>query len=353
VYTDVHVVNLVSTVELLQRDEVLCLEAISMHLSGMAKFEPKRFAAVVLRIKDSIATTTCLVFRPGKIVVVGAVTPEHSRFVCQMYRQIIERIPGVYHCNTSQRIVSSNLVGRTCFANWGVYNIVAHSHLGMRPNLKALVDKIPELATWQPELFPGLKFLIWLRPKSQCPCTRKRKNKSCDCNARLLLFDSGTIVITGCKDLQGVNLSKHLIQTLLGQDKAYLETDSELPKHLRFEARRKKLLASSFVEFDGLSKRGGKRKLSSQPNKRKAPVALEDLTRMLPTKRRPSAKPDVAFEKETNAFVRACLLGQTKNVQFMLSLNSEHPRRQEALEKIRALDRTNTEHAKIVRLLST
>ncbi len=88
--------NIVGTVKLLNEGESICLESIAVHFGGLVKYAPKKFAAAILRVKDSISTTTCLAFRSGKIVVVGAQCENHSLCACQSYRRRIESVTSIY-----------------------------------------------------------------------------------------------------------------------------------------------------------------------------------------------------------------------------------------------------------------
>ena len=178
---NLRVTNIVATVQLLGPNESICLESLAMNLSGLIKYAPKKFAAAIMRIKDSISTTTCLVFRSAKIVVVGAVTYYHSLLACQRYRLLIESVGAVYRGENGHLGVY-NLTNRMQFKEWRITNIVAHVNLGRRPDLKILSELVADLTAWNPELFPGLKLLVWLRPKAECACVKRKKNKSCKCN---------------------------------------------------------------------------------------------------------------------------------------------------------------------------
>lgn len=295
-----HIVNIVATVEILNPGEFLCLESMALQLSGMIKYEPRRFAAAVLRVKDSITTTTCLVFRSGKIVVVGTLTYYHSIYACHLYRQIIESVEAVY--KQGDWLGVHTLSGRTQFKNWGIWNIVAHDALVQRPDLKVLSEMVSDLATWTPELFPGLKLLVWLKPKSECACTSNKKNKSCGCNCRALIFDSGKIVITGCKTTNGVNKARRRIHLLLEDEDVHDKSGSILPKNLRFDARRKKLL--DWVEFAGWMGTPVARE-EDEDN------YLEYLLKGVP--KRQKLDPD----DKLTPLERARKLGQVENVRFL------------------------------------
>lgn len=297
--SDHHIVNVVATVNILSPNEFLCLESMALQLSGMIKYEPRRFAAAVLRIKDSIATTTCLVFRSGKIVVVGTLTKYHSIYACHLYRQVIESVESVY--KQDDWLGLHTLSGRTQFKQWGIWNMVAHDSLPQRPDLKILSDMISELASWTPELFPGLKLLVWLKAKHECECKTIKKNKSCACNCRALIFDSGKVVITGCKDTYSVALARDRIRMLLGDEELQDRSGLVLPKNLRFQSRRQKLL--SFVEFAGWV---------GAPKKEEMllPALLQGVKK----------RAKIENPQKLNPLELARLLGQVENVKFLETL---------------------------------
>jgi TATA-box binding protein (TBP) (component of TFIID and TFIIIB) len=316
-----NIVNVVSTVDLLNKGDSLSLETIAVAMSGAAKFAHKRFAAIVIRIKDYIGTTTCLAFGSGKIVVVGALSRYHALYACQLYRCIIERIVSVYMDPISGRIITSNLVGRIQFQKWNIHNIVANSHAGCRPNLRMLLDLACDVSDWNPELFPGFHLLVWLKPKDQCTCTKKKKNRSCDCNCRVVLFDTGKMIITGCKDLNGIAVSKSRVRLLMMSEPSLQDNTEELPRNLRFQARREQMLKAAMLEFAGFR---SKRKLDEED---------DILTEVVPktttvTKRRKPAK----TVSELDPFIKACVDGQLENVQFILSYDTSGA--QKALEYI-------------------
>ena len=300
--------NVVGTTNLLEKGENLMLETIVTYLGAMAKFQPRRFAAIVLRIKDPVATTTCLVFRSGKLVVVGSVSWMHALFACHMYRLVIESVQVTYRYQ--ERIMLTDLVGRTLFHNWGIWNIVASVHLGCRPNLKILTELLTDATSWNPELFPGLTLLIWLKPKNQCKCKKKKKNKSCACNAQALIFDTGNVVITGCRNMSDISLAHHRIKMLL-EDDSLLDHNEQLPRSERFAARRQMLLD---IEFEGFRK--SKKRQKPENHTQQWNEDLQMITRKCRVKK---WKP---MDLKLHPFVNACLLGQVENVEFMLQYDT-------------------------------
>lgn len=311
VMKNLHIVNIVGTVELLEKGQGISLEALALELPQLIKFEPRRFAAAVMRLQDSISTTTCLIFRSGKLVVVGPKTHHHSIYAAHMYRKRIESVMEVFRID-GDRLGLFNLMGRTEFKNWGIWNIVAHDKIPNRPNLKELSIIAPDLAAWDPEFFPGLKLLVWLRPKNQCNCKIQKKNRACECNCRALIFDSGKIVITGCKTVQDVYKSRERIHYLFADEELQDKEGRVLPKHVRFAARRQKLLEQ--VEFAGWVKEPS----AAPPPGAEALGSLFDQLLFgvkLPKRQAISSSPSSSFPP----FITACQLGQVENAKFILS----------------------------------
>lgn len=319
-----HIDNVVGTVELLKSGESICLETLSLHLNGMAKYQPKKFVATMLRIKDSISTTTCLTFSKGEIVVVGAKTKHHSLLACQIYRQFIERVPGIYMNEEINSFGMYNLVNRTQFANWGICNIVTHYNLQCKPDLKHLAQIAPEICDWNHELFPGLRLLVWISPKQDCRCIlKKKKNRSCKCNCRAILFDTGKVVITGCEKQSDVNIAAERIQSLFSDegmhDKDYCSgTSTE-----RFRARREKIIQAAYIEFTGwYTLPNAPVEISQQDDEDE--ITIDYLLKGF--KRQLIRKHEISFSKdsEIDPFIKACRYGERENVKFMIELEKDN-----------------------------
>jgi TATA-box binding protein (TBP) (component of TFIID and TFIIIB) len=235
------IVNVIGTGELLSPNETLSLEIVSSKLGGMIKFKKKKFAAAILRLKDPIHTTACLLFESAKIVIVGAQTHYHALYACQMYRQIVENA-----------YPNEEWVGRFLISKWNICNIVCSFKLEFRPDLTVLMQQAGEIASWNPELFPGCFLLVWIKPKNECKCTtKKKKNRSCQCNCRASVFDTGKVNIAGCVNLKDLHIAKYRVETVLS-DPDFLATDIEPGKRERYHYRRRKIL--EYVEFVGFKK---------------------------------------------------------------------------------------------------
>lgn len=78
--------NIVSTVNL---DCKLDLKKIALHARN-AEYNPKRFAAVIMRIREP--KTTSLIFASGKMVCTGAKSEEQSRLAARKYTRVIQKL---------------------------------------------------------------------------------------------------------------------------------------------------------------------------------------------------------------------------------------------------------------------
>ncbi|ROT60782.1 TATA box binding protein [Penaeus vannamei] len=78
--------NIVSTVNLSCKLE---LKKIALHARN-AEYNPKRFAAVIMRIREP--RTTALIFSSGKMVCTGAKSEQDSRLAARKYARIVQKL---------------------------------------------------------------------------------------------------------------------------------------------------------------------------------------------------------------------------------------------------------------------
>jgi len=150
--------NIVSTVNLgVQLD----LKKIAMHARN-AEYNPKRFAAVIMRIREP--RTTALIFSSGKMVCTGAKSEETSRLAARKYARIIQK-----------------LGFEAKFTEFKVQNMVGSCDVKFPIQLEGLCITHAQFSTYEPELFPGLIYRM-VKPR-----------------VVLLIFVSGKVVITGAK----------------------------------------------------------------------------------------------------------------------------------------------------------
>jgi len=150
--------NIVATVNL---DTKLDLKTIALHARN-AEFNPKRFAAVIMRIREP--KTTALIFGSGKMVVTGAKSEEQSRLAARKYARIIQKLGFAAK-----------------FLDFKIQNIVGSCDVKFPIRLEGLAFTHNLFSSYEPELFPGLIYRMQ-NPKIV-----------------LLIFVSGKIVLTGAK----------------------------------------------------------------------------------------------------------------------------------------------------------
>ncbi|KAI5149569.1 transcription initiation factor TFIID TATA-box-binding protein [Enteropsectra breve] len=150
--------NVVATVNL---NCQLDLKSIALHARN-AEYNPKRFAAVIMRIREP--KTTALIFASGKMVVTGAKSESASKIASQRYAKIIHK-----------------LGFNAQFTEFKIQNIVSSCDLKFCIKLEGLAYAHSNYCSYEPELFPGLIYRM-VKPKIV-----------------LLIFVSGKIVLTGAK----------------------------------------------------------------------------------------------------------------------------------------------------------
>lgn len=155
--------NIVSTVNLCC---VLDLKKIALHARN-AEYNPKRFAAVIMRIREP--KTTALIFSSGKMVCTGAKSEDQSRLAARKYARIIQKL---------------GFPAR--FMDFKIQNIVGSCDVQFPIRLEGLAYAHENYSSYEPELFPGLIYRM-VQPKIV-----------------LLIFVSGKIVLTGAKVRQEI-----------------------------------------------------------------------------------------------------------------------------------------------------
>ncbi|KAI9332876.1 TATA binding protein [Zopfochytrium polystomum] len=150
--------NIVATVNL---DCKLDLTTIVLHARN-AEYNPKRFAAVIMRIREP--KTTALIFASGKMVVTGAKSEEQSHLASRRYANTIQK-----------------LGFPAKFTDFKIQNIVGSCDVKFPIRLEGLACAHGHFSSYEPELFPGLIYRM-VKPKIV-----------------LLIFVSGKIVLTGAK----------------------------------------------------------------------------------------------------------------------------------------------------------
>uniref|UniRef100_A0A0A9Y1B1 TATA-box-binding protein n=1 Tax=Lygus hesperus TaxID=30085 RepID=A0A0A9Y1B1_LYGHE len=155
--------NIVSTVNLGCK---LDLKRIALHARN-AEYNPKRFAAVIMRIREP--RTTALIFSSGKMVCTGAKSEDDSRLAARKYARIIQK-----------------LGFQARFQDFKVQNMVGSCDVKFPIRLEGLVLTHGQFSSYEPELFPGLIYRM-VKPRIV-----------------LLIFVSGKVVLTGAKVRQEI-----------------------------------------------------------------------------------------------------------------------------------------------------
>lgn len=168
--------NIVATVNLACR---LDLKTIALHARN-AEYNPKRFAAVIMRIRDP--KTTALIFASGKMVVTGAKSEDDSRLASRKYARIIQK-----------------LGFNAKFTDFKIQNIVGSCDVKFPIRLEGLAFGHGTFSSYEPELFPGLIYRM-VKPKIV-----------------LLIFVSGKIVLTGAKQREEIYRAFEAIYPVLSE----------------------------------------------------------------------------------------------------------------------------------------
>ncbi|KAI9551356.1 TATA-box-binding protein isoform X3 [Daphnia magna] len=155
--------NIVSTVNLGCK---LDLKKIALHARN-AEYNPKRFAAVIMRIREP--RTTALIFSSGKMVCTGAKSEEDSRLAARKYARIVQKL---------------NFPAK--FLDFKIQNMVGSCDVKFPIRLEGLVLTHSQFSSYEPELFPGLIYRM-VKPRIV-----------------LLIFVSGKVVLTGAKVRQEI-----------------------------------------------------------------------------------------------------------------------------------------------------
>ncbi|ETV94278.1 hypothetical protein, variant 1 [Aphanomyces invadans] len=153
-----HVKNIVGTIDV---QTPLDLKTIALHARN-AEYNPKKFAAVIMRLRDP--KTTALMFSSGKIVITGASTEAFCRLAARKYCRVLQKLnfPAKYNM-------------------FKICNIMGTSDVRFPIRLEGLLNDHSRFCTYEPELFSGLIF------------------KMVDPKLTFLIFVSGKLVVCGAK----------------------------------------------------------------------------------------------------------------------------------------------------------
>jgi transcription initiation factor TFIID TATA-box-binding protein len=167
-YMEPKLQNIVSTGNL---NSHLDLREIALKAKN-AEYNPKRFAAVIMRIREP-EKSTALIFTSGKMVCTGAKSEELSKTAARSYAKVIKRIG----------------YSKVQLSEFKIQNIVGSSEVNFSISLESISSskEHQKFSRYEPELFPGLIYKMH-KPKIV-----------------LLIFVSGKIVLTGAKTKEDIS----------------------------------------------------------------------------------------------------------------------------------------------------
>jgi transcription initiation factor TFIID TATA-box-binding protein len=149
-----------------------------------SEYEPEQFPGLVYRLEEPKVAT--LIFRSGKIICVGARSPNAAREALRKTVKNIKRI--------GLRIDEKKIKVK-------IENIVVAVELGKELNLDQLAFRL-EASEYEPEQFPGLVYRID------------------DPKVAFLLFSSGRVVCAGAKSMDQVHKALRKLKKRLAELKS-------------------------------------------------------------------------------------------------------------------------------------
>ncbi|KAI7842177.1 hypothetical protein COHA_004198 [Chlorella ohadii] len=155
--------NVVATVNL---ECKLDLKNIALHARN-AEYNPKRFAAVIMRIREP--KSTALIFHSGKMVCTGTKSEQEARTASRKYAKILQKLGYA-----------------VSFKEFKIQNMVGSCDVKFPIRLEGLASTHAMFCSYEPELFPGLIY------------------RMADPKIVLLIFVSGKVVLTGAKKREDI-----------------------------------------------------------------------------------------------------------------------------------------------------
>jgi transcription initiation factor TFIID TATA-box-binding protein len=142
------------------------LEELSSEIGSEAEYDPENYPGMYLRFEGK---PTITVYRTGKFIIYGA-----------------DNVDEIYETRDFLLLHLSNLgaIESPEDTGFSIQNVVCTGKLEGKQNLNSVAIQLGlDRTEYEPEQFPGLIY----RPEEH--------------NCVLLIFGSGKVVITGCKDL--------------------------------------------------------------------------------------------------------------------------------------------------------
>ncbi len=153
------------------------LHELARHARNV-EYSPSRFSALILRIR--CPKTTALLFNSGKMVCSGAKSEIEAKIATRRHARIIQKL------GHSVRVM-----------DFKIQNVVGSCNVQFHIRLKDLASEYVSMATYEPEVFPGLRFHL------SEPCVT------------ILIFTSGKLVITGARSESEVFQAFDIIHPIL------------------------------------------------------------------------------------------------------------------------------------------
>ena len=148
--------------------------AVDMRHLGV-QYNPARIHALIMKFRRPSAAV--LVFAAGRIVCTGAKSQHRAIYLLNVMIRLMRT-----HGYPGLRIIPGT---------WAVQNVVASARMPTRINVRRMYEANRQHCTYEPEIFPGVTF----RKDEYVRGDRKSsKNK-----IAILVFDTGSLVITGAK----------------------------------------------------------------------------------------------------------------------------------------------------------
>jgi transcription initiation factor TFIID TATA-box-binding protein len=168
------VVNVVATTKVTKPDKVLDLISLAQGARNI-KYEPKRFPAAVIRIREPKATA--LLFAKGKMVVVGCKSEDNIRLARRKFFSIIKKLLGAEDLDLRNDIKIHNVVVACSLKRYGI----------KLAQLSA--DRVHgQWCSYEPETFPAAIYKV-----STPKCA-------------VLIFHTGKFNVTGLKTVADFDL---------------------------------------------------------------------------------------------------------------------------------------------------
>lgn len=345
------IVNFVATTPILPQNGQFSLPLMTISAKwGCSQYAPNLFAANIIKIRDALATSTVLLFVSGIMVVVSGKSMNHARNVSQTVRLNIERTHCMMHKNDASEIYKGSLKSRTTSAECSIHNIVGHGSVGFGLDLQKLVDAGTNCWKWFPDLFPGAKGKIWLTDSMRCECAAsapgvpQSKRAKCKCNIKMILFNSGQVVITGGRTIEEINACFSRIRHLASSFES--AGQKNVPRDVRFYKRLAEMMVPTGMTMKNV-KTVDRQELDPDE-------ALACVLTGMEIETKPQQR-DYNDEKVT-PLMKMAEDGRVEAVEMLIAMDPDQIHQKDsqgrtAAERLRALPNKNREIEKILKMI--